>query len=97
VSVIAGDHGLMGALVYQGFLWLTFSRETPGIGDNCGDTGCVTQLLARGAAMAAAADGSALRINFADAGAPLGLLQRRHDLCGLLQRQPAPGSGPIAP
>lgn len=36
-----GDHGLMGALVYKGWLWLSYSRETPGIGDGCTDDGAI--------------------------------------------------------
>ena len=29
----------MGALPYAGFLWLTYSRQTPGIGNGCTDSG----------------------------------------------------------
>ena len=36
-----GDHGLMGSLYYNGFIWLTYSRETPGIGDGCTDDGAL--------------------------------------------------------
>lgn len=36
-----GDHGLTHVVYHEGYLWLTYSRETPGIGDNCLDDGAI--------------------------------------------------------
>jgi hypothetical protein len=35
------DHGLTHVVYHEGYLWMTYSRETPGIGDNCLDDGAM--------------------------------------------------------
>lgn len=36
-----GDHGLTSVAYHDNHLWFTYSRETPGIGDNCQDDGAM--------------------------------------------------------